>query len=258
MISIIDTHAHLDHIENVEAALSEAAAAGVTDIVAVSVDLKANRRNLELKRSTTRPRVHVALGIHPGNIIPEEVEETLKFIRENIGEAVAIGETGLDYWYKWVKKDEAKREEQRQLFRRHLELAKEFNLPIVIHSRGAWRDCLTMIQAAGVKKAVFHWYSGPVDVLADIIESGYMVSTSPSVAYSPQSREAISQAPIEHTMIETDSPVYYQEGEGAGFQATPKDVARTLKAYAALRNVDEMQALKVLNANAQRFFGLPQ
>ncbi len=252
----IDTHAHLDHLENVEQALVQAAEAGVSDIIAVSVDLKANKRNLELKKSIQRPRIHVALGIHPGNIVPDEVEETLRFIREHIKEAVAIGETGLDYWYKWAKKDEAKKAEQRQLFRRQLELAREFDLPVVIHSRGAWRDCLTMTRDAGVKKAVFHWYSGPVDVLNDIVASGYMVSTTPSLAYSPPSREAISQAPIEHTMIETDCPVYYQEGEDGRFQATPKDVARTLKAYVALKNVDESKALAVFNENARRFFGI--
>ena len=73
----------------------------------------------------------------------------------------------------------------------------------MIHSRGVWRECLETTQSAGVRKAVFHWYSGPVDVLNDIVKQGYFVSTTPSVAYSPQSREAIASAPIEQTLIET-------------------------------------------------------
>ncbi|OGX25883.1 MAG: hypothetical protein A2787_05535 [Omnitrophica WOR_2 bacterium RIFCSPHIGHO2_01_FULL_48_9] len=254
-MNIIDTHTHLDHLEDIEGALRRAQQAGVAAIVAVGVDLAANKRNLEIKRATQQPKIYVALGIHPGNINPAEVAATLKFIRENIKEVVAIGETGLDYWYKWVKKDEAKKQEQRATFQKQLELAKEFDLPVVIHSRGAWRDCLSMTQQAGVKKALFHWYSGPVDILQEILAGGYYVSTSPSVAYSPQSREAMAAAPIERTLIETDSPVYYGEKD-KGFLAEPKDVFRTLQAYAELKKVPEEKALNILNQNAKDFFAL--
>ncbi len=250
---IIDTHAHLDHVPDVEKALERAHAAGVTDIIAVSTDLKALKRNLELKKSCASPRVHVAFGVHPGEIKPEELEKTFSFMRANIKEAIAIGETGLDYWYKWACKNDEEKQKQRDCFQKHLELAKEFDLPIVIHSRGAWKDCLEMTKSAGVKHALFHWYSGPVDILDGILSAGYYVSTSPSVAYSPQSREAMAHAPIERTLIETDSPVFYNQPED-GFQAEPKDVWRTLKAYAALKNIDEKEALARLNDNAQTFF----
>jgi len=252
-MQIIDTHAHLDHVPDVEAALDRAAQAGVSDIVAVSTDLKAIRKNLELKRSRTSPRIHAAFGVHPGEIKVEELEETFAFIRSNIREAVAIGETGLDYFYKWVRKNDDEKAKQRDCFQKHLDLAKEFELPIIIHSRGAWQDCLDMAKAAGVRRTLFHWYSGPVDILEKILNEGYYVSTSPSVAYSPQSREAMSHAPIERTLIETDSPVFYHQTEG-GFQAEPKEVWRTLKAYAALKNIDEKGALARLNANAKEFF----
>jgi len=252
---IIDTHAHLDHLPDVEGALARAREAGVEHIVAVGVDLASNKRNLEIKKKWASPKIHAALGIHPGNIHPGEIEETFRFIREHVREAVAIGETGLDYWYKWVKKDESKKREQRELFQKQLKLAVEFDLPVVIHSRGAWRDCLDMTRDAGVKKAVFHWYSGPVDVLKEILEGGFFVSGGPSLAYSPQSREAITHAPIERTLIETDSPVFFQDPQG-GFQAEPKDVVRALKAYAALKNVAEEKALETFNRNACDFFGI--
>ncbi len=257
-MKIIDTHAHLDHIENVDDALVQAAAMQVSDVVAVGVDLKANQLNLAIQQRTAAPRIHVALGIHPGNIIPEEVDATLQFIREHIHQAIAIGETGLDYWYKWVRKDEAKKAEQRMVFERQLAIAKEFALPIVIHSRGAWKDCLAMTKAAGIKKALFHWYSGPVDILREVIAAGYYVSAGPSLAYSPQSREAIAQAPIERTLMETDSPVFFQEPDGEGFKATPKDVWRSLEAYTRLMNMTAEQALPVLNQNAKDFFTIHQ
>src|SRR3989338_4324615 len=184
-MKIIDTHAHLDHLEDLDNALARAAQAGVEAIVAVGVDLKANQRNLEIKKKTRAPKIYTALGIHPGNINPDEVDATLEFIRANIGEAVAIGETGLDFWYKWVKKDPVKKKEQVEVFGKQLRLAQEFNLPVVIHSRGAWNECLEMSQSVGIKKALFHWYSGPVDILKRILDRGYFVSASPSIATSP-------------------------------------------------------------------------
>ena len=252
-MTIIDTHAHLDHLENVTQALEEAHLAGVVGVVTVGVDLASNRKNLELKNSVKNPQIFVALGIHPGNIHPAEVESCIQFIREHITEAVAIGETGLDYWYPWVKKNFEKKQEQQNVFHRQLDLAKEFDLPVVIHSRGAWKDCLEMTKEAGVKEAVFHWYSGPLDVLSGIMDNGYYVSTTPSLAYSPQSRAAITHAPIERTLIETDCPVFFKDGED-GFKAEPKDVFRTLKAYCALKEMEEREALEVFNKNARNFF----
>ena len=255
-MTIIDTHAHLDHVPDIEGALERARQANVSDIVAVSTDLKAIKRNLELKESCASPRIHVALGIHPGEIKIEELEETFVFIRAHIREAVAIGETGLDYWYKWARKDEAEQKKQRDVFQKHIELAKEFNLPIVIHSRGAEEDCLKMTKAVGIKRALFHWYSGRLDVLEKILAQGYYVSTSPSVAYSSPSRQAMTKAPAEQTLIETDSPVFFRVTEGEGFQSEPKDVWKTLKAYADLKKIDEPKALEILNQNARTFFSL--
>lgn len=254
-MTIIDTHAHLDHLEGLEEALAAADQSGVEAIVAVGVDLEANRRNLEIKRKTKVPKIYLAFGMHPEKSDLAELDECVRFIRENIKEAVAIGEIGLDYWYPWVKKDKAKKEEQQKVFRIQLDLAKEYNLPAVIHSRGAWQDCLEMTKEAGLKKAVFHWYSGPVEVLQEIIQCGYYVSTTPSLAYSPQSREAIAHAPIQYTLIETDCPVFYREGEG-GYKAQPKDVIRTLNAYAELKKINPEDALKTLNHNAKEFFAI--
>lgn len=256
-MAIIDTHAHIDHIENWKKALHEAAQAGVEDVIAVTVDLASMKKTLEIRRTVQDPRIHVALGIHPGNINAQEVDETLQFLRGEIAQAVAVGEIGLDFWYKWVRKDDARKNEQRDVFRRQLEIAREFDKPVIVHTRGTWRESFETVKSFGLKKALFHWYSGPLDVLDDILQEGYFVSTSPSVAHSPQSREAMAHARIEQTLIETDSPVFYRTGEGEdGFQAAPKDVFRTLAAYAQLKGMDEEKVRTVVNANARRFFSL--
>ena len=256
-MTIIDTHAHLDHLENLDQALKNAVDSGVEAIVAVSMDLNSCRKNLEIKKKTRQPRIVLGMGIHPSEANRQDVDACLDLIRANARELSAVGEIGLDFWYKWVRKDQAKKDEQREVFRAFLEVARGLDLPAVIHSRGVWRECLETAQSVGVRKAVFHWDSGPVDVLNDIVKQGYFVSATPSVAYSPQSREAIASAPVEQTLIETDCPVHFKDPQTQEeYQAEPRDVARTLKAYCALKQMDEDKALAILNKNARQFFGI--
>jgi TatD DNase family protein len=252
---IIDTHAHIDQLEDLPGVLERADEAGVSDIVAVSVDLDSMKKVLVIAGQYRKPKIHPALGVHPGKVQQDGQQSALDFMRANITQACAIGETGLDYWYKWVRKNEVERQKQKDSFSFHLSLAKEFDLPIVIHSRGAWRDCLSMARAAGVKRVLFHWYSGPVDILDQILEAGFYVSTGPSVAYSPESRRAMAHAPLERILVETDSPVHYKDGE-TSFMAEPKDVIRAWKALAQLKNLNEQESLAVVNANAKTFFGI--
>jgi TatD DNase family protein len=283
-MNLIDTHAHLDGIEDVDAKLRQAAEAGVTRIIAPGVDLATSRVNLEIKKRCSSPdsiflnekfsgnrdvrissekntkvnalAIFLAFGIHPGNIISEQVSETLGFIKEHKADIIAIGEIGLDLWYPWVKKSEEKKQEQKKVFQLQLDLAKELHLPVIVHSRGAWQECFDLVKSAGISKAVFHWYSGPIEVLKDILDSGYFISATPALAYSPQSQAAVAAAPIEQTLIETDSPVYYRTGKDEGFKASPKDVLLTLEAYAKLKNIDKEKAASIFYSNAERLFNL--
>lgn len=254
-MTIIDTHAHIDQIEDFDGMVKRAVEAGVTDVVAMSVDLTSMQKVLDLSKQSLGLRIHPALGVHPGTIKPEEQSLAFDFMKANISQAKAIGETGLDYWYKWVRKDEVERQKQKDSFLFHLELAKTYDLPIVIHSRGAWKECLAMAQSVGTTKALFHWYSGPVDVMTKILDQGYYVSTSPSVGYSEESKKAMGVAPIDRILIETDSPVRYRD-ESGDYVAEPKDVWKTLKSLSQLKQMDEAALLAQVNANARKFFGI--
>ena len=256
-MSIIDTHAHLYDVPDIAAALRAAAEAGVSDIILPGVDLASNRRHVEFCSAYTEPRLHLALGLHPGNIISDEIEPCFSFMHAHAGEAVAIGETGLDFFYKWVRKDDAKKDEQRRVFGRQLELAREFNLPVIVHCRGAWREAFDMVKAAGVTAADFHWYSGPTDVLKDILDAGFVISCSLALAYSAEVRKAALLAPLEAILVETDTPVMIPGPAQERVPSTPKDVWRTLRALASLKGVDEAVALKKVNALARSFFHLP-
>jgi len=257
MMFLFDTHAHLDQIEDIESALKDAVAAGVKGILAVGVDLASNKKNLQIKTFSTLLNIDLAFGIHPGEIKAEEIDETLAFMRENREEMTAVGEIGLDYWYKGVKKDPQQKALQKDVFVRQLEMAGEFGLPVTIHSRGAWQDCFDLTRAAGLKKAVFHWYSGPVDILDKILEAGFYISATPSLATSPQAREAVSHAPLERILVETDSPVFYRcPGEEGGFRAQPKDVLRTLNFLSELKGRQPQDMHDRLNTNAREVLGM--
>ncbi|MBF0386027.1 MAG: TatD family hydrolase [Candidatus Omnitrophica bacterium] len=255
MKRIIDTHAHLNHTENLDFVLREAVRENVEAVLAVSEDLVSSRESLEIKKRYSAPEIYVACGIHPSKSEEAQVEECVGLIKENKNDISVIGEIGLDYWYNWVKRDKDKKEQQKQIFVRLLDLARELDLPVSVHSRGAWRDCLDLIKASGVKRGVFHWYSGPLDVLKEILDAGYFISATPALAYSPQSQEAVKYSPVEQTIIETDSPVFYKgQGEEASFSAQPKDVWKTLRLFCAIKNIEEGQALRQLNDNAVNLF----
>ena len=261
--AIIDTHTHLYDLPDVAAALRDSAAAGVSDVVALGVDLASNKKHLDIVSQPQALRIHLALGLHPGNIKTDEIEPCFTFFRDVLKESslpcgegvgrgiflrpVAIGEAGLDFFYKWVRKDDVLKNEQRMVFQRHLDLAKEFDLPIVIHGRGAWRECLQMTVASGVKKAVFHWYSGPMDVLKEILDAGFLISGSLALEYSEDARRAAAYAPVDRILVETDTPVR---------STTPKDVWRSFKALCAIKGLDEETGLAVVNANARAFFNM--
>ncbi len=257
-MNLIDTHAHIDQLTDLDIVMQDCVEKGVTGIVAMSVDLDSMYNVLNIAKRFQAPRVYPALGVHPGKVSgpdAQDFDRTMQFIKDQHENAIAIGETGLDYWYKWVRSNHDERAKQHRFFEAQLHLAREYDLPIVIHSRGAWRDCLAMTKAAGVTKALFHWYSGPVDKLAEIIEAGYYVSTSVSVGYSVESRTAMTAAPIDRILIETDSPVTYKEGEDL-FSSKPYHVALTAKHLAALKGLDLDETLRIVNNNAVKFFGI--
>ena len=252
---LIDTHAHLDQVENYDAVLARAGEAGLAAIVAVSTGYASSVQTLALAQKESPVQIIAAIGTHPGEIGQLADERIIQLITDNIGTISAVGEIGLDYWCKPVKKDKALREAQKSIFQKQLQAAHKFSLPVIIHSRGAWKECFQLCRDTGIQRAVFHWYSGPPDVLKEIIAAGYLVSATPALQYSPQHQEAVKNASLGHILVETDSPVFYRD-EGSGFASEPKDVARTVRLVSQLLNIPEDEAQSATFKNAQRFFNV--
>lgn len=256
-MNIIDTHAHLDHIEDIDKALAESFDAGVEAVIAVSEGIEATKKNLEIKNRFNKPKIYLAAGIHPSEVSHQDADAFIDYARNISNELTAIGEIGLDYWYRWVRKNDDKKAEQKEVFKKCLILARDLDLPVSIHSRGAWSDCLEMVKELRIKKAVFHWYSGPIDVLKEILDAGFLMSVTPSLSYSDQAKEAAQYASVDKILIETDTPVYYKnKDDESGFKANPKDVFKTLDLVCELKSLDRYKALNQFNQNAKDFFNL--
>lgn len=251
-MELIDSHCHLEEIENPELVIDRAKAAGVVAIIAVGSDFRSNNQVLELA-SRHSGFVYPALGFHPVRLGASIVNETLRFIEDHLTEASGVGEIGLDYDKRITKI--APKELQKSVIKEILLIAKKHRKPVIIHSRYAWRDALTIAEDAGIGKAVFHWYTGPTSVLRDIVQRGYLISATPAAEYHHEHRRAVKDAALGNLLIETDSPVRY--GLESKWQAEPADVSRSLKAVAQLKGIGEPELAQITSNNAIKFFDLP-
>lgn len=241
---VVDTHAHLDELEDPDRAIEEAKEEGVAAIIAVGQDMGSNKKIVEIAHCH-RGYVFPAVGYHPWLIKKEEIEGTLAELDRDLKECVALGEIGLDY------KAKVKKKLQKRVFQQLLELAKKHDKPVIVHSRYSHQTTYAMVKEIGLKRAVFHWYSGPMDVLDAIVDAGYYVSATPALLYNPYHGKAMAAAPLSHILLETDTPVTYQK-----LAARPKHVRITLRELARVKGLSEEEVARETTSNARRLYGL--
>ncbi len=251
-MNLIDSHCHLEEIENLELAIKKAKSAGLVAIIAVGSDYQSNNRVLEIAERYSG-FVYPALGMHPGRLEVSLVKQNLKFIEDHLFEAKGIGEIGLDYDKRIIKI--APKELQKSVIKEVLLIANKYQKPVIIHSRYAWRDALTLAEDTKIQKAVFHWYTGPTSVLGDIVSRGYLISATPAAEYHQEHRRAVKAVALGNLLIETDSPVSY--GVELKWKAEPADTLRALKAVAQVRGISEQELAQITTNNAIKFFDLP-
>ncbi len=254
MHGLIDTHAHLDEIEQIDTALKNARQSGLEAIIAVGQDLDSNLKIIEMA-SHYPGFVYPAIGLHPwaiGYKEPSQIEITINYIKDNLLNARALGEVGLDYDKRVLKL--AGKDIQKDVLRRLLEIAVEFDKPVSFHSRYAWKDSLSLIKEVGVKRLVFHWYTGFSSTLRELVEAGYYISATPAAEYHDEHRRAVREVPVDRLLLETDCPVPY--GRENKYTSQPSDVLRSLKAAAGIKGIDEEELAAQTTMNARQFFDL--
>ena len=247
---MIDTHAHLDGCSLPAATLVERArAVGVERIVTVGSGLDSCRA--ALASAEAHGGVFAALGIHPHQAGESDIER-LDELEELLAHdrAVAVGETGLDYF-----RDYAPREQQRELFARQLELAERLRKPVVIHTRAADEDTLEALRGfAG--DVVLHCFSSPA-LMPTALERGWYVSFAGNVTYpkADDLRAAAAAVPAERLLAETDCP-YLAPQPVRGRENEPANVVHTLATLAEARGESPADLAARIEANATALFSL--
>jgi TatD DNase family protein len=249
---VIDTHAHLDALDDASQVLARARDAGVDRVVTIGTTLDSCCAMLDL--AEREDGVFVSLGLHPHEASTAgraEVEELATLISHP--KAVAVGETGLDHFRNYAPHDR-----QLELFRAQTELAVEAGKPIVVHTRAAEDDTLAVLTALPENaRVVLHCFSS-LRLLGPALERGWFVSFAGNVTYpkATELRTAAARVPGDRILAETDSP-YLSPQPVRGSRNEPAYVVHTLATLAEARGESEVDLERMIDANATAAFGLP-
>jgi TatD DNase family protein len=249
---MIDTHAHLDVFEDASAVLERARGVGVRQVISVGTSVESARTVLAL--CDEEEGVYAALGLHPheaGAVGDRELTELRELLSHP--KAIAVGETGLDYY-----RDLAPREQQAWAFRAQAELAAEVGKPLVVHTRAAEEDTVASLRALpGDVPIVLHCFSSSA-LLEPALEHGWYVSFAGNVTYpkAPELRWAAARVPAERLLAETDCP-YLAPQPVRGKRNEPGFVVHTVAALAEARGEKADSLGQQIQQNAATLFSLP-
>ncbi len=249
---VVDVHAHLcDAVFDPDRheVLGRARQAGVVAVIAVGEDLADARKNLVL--SEAHPMIRPAAGLYPTKLSLEQAEEMIQFIRESRHKLAAIGEVGLDYW---MVKEQPQLEMQRRIFGRFIDLAKELDLPLNVHSRSAGRHAIAFLLEKGATRVHLHAFDGKAASALPAVEAGYYFSIPPSIVRSDQKQKLVKRLPLSCLLVETDSPVL---GASPRDRNEPANARIALKAIAELKGMNEPDVAAIVRENTSRLYRLP-
>jgi TatD DNase family protein len=257
MTGLVDTHAHLTMkplAADLPGVLGRAAEAGVTRVLTVGTDVADARRAVAL--AETCANVSAIVGIHPheADKVPAGAYPAL---RELLGrpKVAAVGEIGLDYHY-----DFADRASQREVFQAQLEIAGDFDLPVVVHCREAVADAVAILRERGFagRRVVFHCFTGSADEAQLLAEHGWRISFTGIVTFRQSAGlQAIARDyPADRLMVETDAPYLSPEPVRKIRPNEPAFVRYTAEFLARLRGEPLDQFIAQTTRNAAAFFGL--
>ena len=250
---LFDTHTHFD-AEQFDAdrdeVLSGLPARGVSLAVNPGCDIPSSRAAIALAEQY--PFLYAAIGYHPENCGPY-VESDLEIFREMAKhpKVVAIGEIGLDYYWE----ENPPKEFQQQVFRAQMQLARELDLPVIVHDREAHADSLAIVKEFPDVRGVFHCYSGSVELAKELVKLGWMISFTGVLTYK-NARKAVEVAeaiPIEHLMIETDSP-YMAPVPHRGKRNDSGYVLHICEKLAEIKGISTEECARITLENGKRFF----
>lgn len=254
---LIDSHCHLDRLDlapfenSFDKLLEAASQAGVERILCVSIDLESYPAMVELVQSY--PQIAISVGVHPNDRdrrepSPEELVELATHPKN-----VAIGETGLDYF-----RSEGDLDWQRARFRRHIQASRMANKPLIIHTRAAKADTLSIMEEEGAREAggVMHCFTEDWEMAKEALDMGFYISFSGIITFNSAAdlREVVKKVPSDRILIETDAP-YLAPVPHRGKPNLPSYVTHVADCVAELKGISREEVGKMTNENYYRLFG---
>jgi TatD DNase family protein len=255
-LPLIDSHAHIQGKEfagETEAVLERARQAGVEQVIVVggAGDMLSNTAAVALADSF--PSVYATVGMHPHDAKDVGAEELARLKELTVHpKVIAVGETGLDYYY-----NHSPREVQSRIFTRFVQMARETDLPIVVHERDAARDCAELLRSEGSGKlrGVIHCFTGDYDAARDYLELGFYISFSGIITFKNADplRSVVQRVPLERMLVETDSP-YLTPAPHRGKRNEPAYVRLVAETIAEVKQLDLEKVAQVTTENVKSLF----
>jgi len=260
-MELIDTHCHLTFEQldgDIDAVVERSKTAGVVGWITVGTDPQHNRKAVEL--ANRFDNMYAAVGIHPHDakdVAAHTMVELKELARSE--KVVAIGETGLDFHY-----DFSPRQDQRRVFEAQLEIARELNLPVIIHCREAFDETIDILeQFIGVKGSlkgvVFHCFGGSAQQARIVLDHGFYISFTGVVTFknANKAREAAKIVPTDRLMLETDCPYMSPAPMRKQKINEPALMVHTARFLAELKEMELADFARAVTATSKSFFGLP-
>jgi TatD DNase family protein len=254
-MQVVDSHCHLDMCDldpyagSLDDLIASAHAAGVSHMLTIGVDLENAQRVIDI--ADKYPQIYDSVGVHPHDATNSaSLADDLKTYARN-DKVIAIGETGLDYYYN----DEASHRSQQESFAIHIDVAKELDLPLIIHTRSAQADTLSIMRERNAAKGVMHCFTESWEMAQAALDMGFYISISGIVTFknSGNVAEIASKVPLDRLLIETDAP-YLAPVPYRGKKNEPKYVLEVAKFIADLRQMPVAELAKLTSDNFSNLF----
>jgi len=248
---LVDTHCHLDSLEDLDGVLDRMRSASVGRVVTIGVDGPSSEWAAET--ANAHPDVWATVGLHPHDA-KDRTDDLMTRLRVLAGDArvVGVGETGLDYHY-----DHSPRDVQRDVFAEQIALAKETGNALVIHTREAWDDTFAILEREGIpERTVFHCWSGDAANARRASDMGCVLSFSGTVTFrnADDLRDAARVTPLDRIVVETDAP-FLTPIPHRGKRNEPAYVRHVAELLATIKDVDLDTFAEQTTRNAARLFG---
>lgn len=250
---LFDVHAHLDDEafnEDRDEVIEEIKKLGI-GVVNAGATLDTSK--ISVKLSEKHKNIYACVGIHPHETdnIPSNYLDILEELAKS-PKVVAIGEIGLDYYYELSDKDT-----QKKVFMEQLELAKDLDLPVVIHDREAHQDTFEILKKSGIKKGLMHCYSGSLEMAQEFMKMGFYFSFGGIITFKNAKRpkEVASKLPLDKILIETDCP-YLTPEPYRGKRNDPTNIPIIAKTVAKLQGIPVDELEENIEKNLYNLFGI--